>query len=165
MSTIITGLFDSPAKAAAAVDVLLAKGVGAGSISVLASESVSTDAFTVETGSKVGEGAAIGAGTVGGIGAVIAGFTAVGALASTGVGLVAAGPIIAALAGAGAGAAAGGVLGGLVGLAIPEHEIKHYEDAIEKGSVLVGVDTEGPLDKGEIKNIFKAHDAEKISHA
>ncbi|GJM19435.1 MAG: hypothetical protein DHS20C14_16480 [Phycisphaeraceae bacterium] len=165
MSKIITGLFESPANAANAVEALLAKGVGADCISVLASESVSTESFGVETSSKVGEGAAIGAGVAGGVGALIAGFTAVGALASTGVGLIAVGPLVAALAGAGAGAATGGVLGGLVGLAIPEHEIKHYEDALHKGSVLVGVDTDCPLDSSDIKDVFKAHSADKISHA
>jgi len=60
-------------------------------------------------------------------------------IATGGIGLLAAGPIVAALAGAGAGAAAGGLVGALVGWGIPDHHIKFYKDALEKGSVLLGV--------------------------
>lgn len=165
MSTIITALYEDPSDAASAIDTLIAKGADPNDISVLASESVDTESFAVKTSSKAGEGAAIGAGIGGGVGALIAGFTTVGALASTGVGLVAVGPLVAALAGAGAGAAAGGTLGGLAGLAIPEHEIKHYEDAIERGSVLVGVNEESSLEKSTIRGALKEYGPKKVSHA
>jgi ferritin-like metal-binding protein YciE len=75
------------------------------------------------------------------------------------VGLLVAGPIVAALAGAGAGAAAGGVIGGLIGLGIPEHQVKYFQDAIEKGSVLVGVKV--PEDREEwAESILEAHGAQ-----
>jgi hypothetical protein len=49
----------------------------------------------------------------------------IGALAIPGLGrFIAAGPIMAALAGAGAGAAAGGLTGALIGMGIPELESK-----------------------------------------
>ena len=52
----------------------------------------------------------------------------IGALAIPGVGpFIAAGPIMAALAGAGVGAAVGGLTGALVGMGIPEYEAKRYE--------------------------------------
>ncbi|MDB5860613.1 MAG: hypothetical protein JWQ76_4302, partial [Ramlibacter sp.] len=54
-------------------------------------------------------------------------------------GLVIAGPAAAALAGAGAGAAAGGLLGALVGWGIPEERVKHYEQGIKEGGILMGV--------------------------
>lgn len=57
--------------------------------------------------------------------------------------LVAAGPLIAALAGAGAGAATGGIVGGLIGLGVEEHHAKRYQETIEGGGVVVAVATEG----------------------
>ena len=135
MANIVTGIFHKSYDATRAVDDLHAAGFMTDDISVLTSESTSEHAFAVKTGSKVGEGAAIGAGVGGAIAALVVGLTAVGVVASGGLGLVAAGPIVAALAGAGAGAAAGGLVGGLVGLGIPEHEAKYYDGAIQKGGI------------------------------
>jgi hypothetical protein len=56
----------------------------------------------------------------------------IGALAIPGVGpFIAAGPIMAALAGVGAGAVTGGLVGGLTGLGMPEYEAKRYEGRIK----------------------------------
>lgn len=137
--SLITGVFTSSERAAQAIDALTQGGVSRDDISIVAAEGTKVEAFGIQKQSKAGEGAAIGGGLGGAVGALVAGFTAVGALAATGVGIIAAGPLVAALAGAGAGAAAGGVLGGLIGLGIPEHEVKFYQDALNKGSVLVGV--------------------------
>lgn len=165
MSKIITGLFDSPRQAAIAVSALEARGVSPQDISIIAGENFDRDAFAVDSHSKMPEGVAIGATSGAAIGAVVAGLTAVGAIASGGVGLLVAGPLIAALTGAGAGAVAGSVLGGLVGLGIPEHEIKHYENAIEKGSVLVGVHYKDSDQKKLAKEVLDSCSAEKVSHA
>jgi hypothetical protein len=164
MANMITGVFNSMEQANRAIDRLQQSGFRNEEISVLASESTTKNAFAVRTGSKVGEGAAIGAGLGGAAAALIAGLTAVGVVASGGIGLVAAGPIVAALAGAGAGAAAGGLIGGLIGLGIPEHEAKYYEGLIEKGGVLVGVRSEGER-RDLAKQIFDECGAEKISRA
>lgn len=164
MATMITGVFNEMHRASRAVDRLHAAGFRTDEISILTSESTSNNAFAVTTKSKVGEGAAIGAGVGGAIIAVVAGLTAVGVVASGGIGLVAAGPIVAALAGAGAGAAAGGVLGGLIGLGIPEHEAKFYQGVIDKGGVLVGVKAEGDR-RDMARQIFKECEAETISRA
>lgn len=165
MDTVVTGLFESPSQAAAAVHTLEARGIPENEISIMAGEKFKKDAFAVDSHSKLPEGAAIGAGAGGAVVALAAGLTAVGAIATGGVGLIAAGPIVAALAGAGAGAAAGGVIGGAIGAAIPEHEIKHYEDAIKKGSVLVGVHCDSDDDKDIAKQTFKECNAQKLSHA
>ena len=129
-----------------------------------ASRTDSDTSFAVRTSSKVGEGAAIGAGLGGAAVALIAGLGAVGVVASGGLGLVAVGPIVAALAGAGAGAAAGGLVGGLVGLGIPEHEAKYYDGAIQKGGVLVGVRADGER-RDLARSIMKDCGAETISRA
>ncbi len=165
MSTVITGLFESPADASAALHTLEARGVHRDCLSLVASESVPKESFGITTHSKLPEGVAIGAGTGGAVGALIAGFAAVGTLATGGAGIVASGPIVAALAGAGAGAAGGGIIGGGIGAAIPEHEVKHYEDAIEEGAVLVGVDCQNDEMKKTAKDVFEHFDAKKISNA
>lgn len=164
MGQVITGLYENPAKAAFAIDCLIAKGVPGDDISVIANDGVPTDAFTVETHSKLPEGAAIGAGAGGAVGALVAGFTAVGALVSGGAGVLATGPIVAALTGAGAGAAGGGVIGALAGYAFPEHEVKFYEDAIDNGAVLVGVQKKNSRDS-MVRDCLGDCDAKKVSEA
>ncbi|MCC6678562.1 MAG: ferritin-like domain-containing protein [Phycisphaerales bacterium] len=141
--SLITGVFTTSERAAQAIDALTQGGVPRDYISIVAAEGTKVEAFGIQKQTKAGQGAAIGGGIGGAVGALVAGFTAVGALATSGIGLIAAGPIVAALAGAGAGAAAGGVLGGLVGLGIPEHQVKFFQDALNKGSVLVGVKSSG----------------------
>ena len=56
-----------------------------------------------------------------------------------GLGLVIAGPAVAALAGAGAGVATGGLIGALVGWGVPEERVQHYEQGIKDGGILMGV--------------------------
>lgn len=158
---VITGLFKDPADASAAIEDLALGGVPIDKISVVASEHIGPEGFGVTEHSHVGEGAAIGAGSGGAIGALVAGFTAIGAVATGGVGLIAAGPLIAALAGAGAGAAVGGTVGGLVGLMVPGHEVDFYKKALDEGCVLVGVEDENDY-VSKARDVFKRHDAKKI---
>jgi uncharacterized protein (TIGR02271 family) len=61
-----------------------------------------------------------------------------GALAIPGIGpVVAAGPLAAALAGAGIGAVTGGIIGALVDLGIPEESAHVYAESVRRGNVLV----------------------------
>ena len=69
------------------------------------------------------------------------------------------------MASGGAGAAAGGLIGGAVGLAIPEHEVKFYEDAIKEGAVLIGVHYDDSDQKDTIKETFKLFDDVKVGSA
>jgi hypothetical protein len=139
MSKLITGVFTSRSRAEQAVDELMRAGFASEDVSLLMSESTRGREFAVKTSTKAPEGAATGA-TIGGVlGAVAAGLAAVGTITVPGLALVAAGPVVAALAGLGAGAAAGGLTGGLIGLGVPEHEAKFYAKEIEKGGILVGV--------------------------
>jgi hypothetical protein len=76
----------------------------------------------------------------------------IGALAIPGVGpLIAAGPIMASLAGLGVGGAVGGIVGALVGMGIPEYEAKRYEGAVKDGGTLVSVhcDTSEQIDSAK----------------
>ena len=165
MATILTALYETPKRAADAVRVLESKGIPSDDISLLIGDNFDRNAFAVETHTKLSEGVAAGAVAGGAIGALVAGLTLVGAIATGGAGLLVAGPLVAALAGAGAGAAGGGVLGGIIGAAIPEHEVKHYEDALSKGSVMVGVTCPTNETRDVAKQILKDTGAIKVSHA
>jgi len=126
------------------------------------SESTRGREFAVKKSTKAPEGAATGAALGGVLGAVAAGLAAVGTIAVPGLALVAAGPVVAALAGLGAGAAAGGLTGGLLGLGIPEHEAKFYAKEIEKGGILVGVYTHD--DRVEMaRDILNAAGADQVT--
>jgi hypothetical protein len=93
-----------------------------------------------EINSKAPEGIAAGAGTGAAIGGVMGWLIGIGAIAIPGVGpLLAAGPIVAALAGAGAAGATGGLVGGLIGAGIPEVEAKRYAGRIREGGYLISV--------------------------
>jgi hypothetical protein len=93
-----------------------------------------------EINTKAPEGIAAGAGTGAAVGGVLGWLVGVGALAIPGIGpLVAAGPIVAALAGAGAVGATGGLVGGLIGAGFPEVEAKRYAGLIREGGYLISV--------------------------
>jgi hypothetical protein len=98
------------------------------------------DTQSTELGSKAAEGAGIGGAIGGTLGAIAGAIAAAGTtLVLPGLGLVIAGPIVAALAGAGAGGATGGIIGALVGWGIPEERVKHYESGIREGGILMSV--------------------------
>lgn len=93
-----------------------------------------------EINTKAPEGVAAGAGTGAAVGGVLGWLIGIGALAIPGVGpLIAAGPIVAALAGAGAAGATGGLVGGLIGAGIPEVEAKRYAGRLREGGYLLSV--------------------------
>jgi hypothetical protein len=86
---------------------------------------------------------------------------ALGVVAVPGIGLVAAGPIVATLAGLGAGAAAGGLTGALIGMGMPEHEAKFFNEEIERGGILVGVYShDDRIDQA--RKILEAAGSEKV---
>lgn len=124
----VTALFGSPEKAKGAAERLQRAGFDRTRISL-----VVADAHK-ERYSQAGEGLATG----GALGAVAGGLVAI-AVATVPGGILAAGPLAAAL---GAGAAGGGVLGLLVGAGLPKNEARIYEQRIEQGDVIVGVEAE-----------------------
>jgi hypothetical protein len=145
----VFGIYASSTTAEAAVDHLLAKGFSNSSISVLLPDDESTRAFAHEKHTKAPEGTATGVTAGGLVGGSLGLLAGIGALAIPGVGpLIAAGPIMATLAGVGVGGAVGGVVGALVGMGIPEFEAKRYEGAVKDGGTLLSVhcDTEHQID-------------------
>src|SRR5450755_3399870 len=120
--------------------------------------------FAAEKNTKAPEGTAAGVGVGGAVGGTIGWLAGIGALAIPGVGpLIAAGPIMAALAGLGVGGTVGGLVGALAGMGIPEYEAKRYEGRIKEGGILLSVhcDTSGEITRA--KELLKQTGAEDIS--
>lgn len=107
-----------------------------------------------------------GAGSGAVIGGALGWLAGVGALAVPGLGpVLAAGPIVAALAGVGVGGAVGGIAGALVGLGIPEYEAKRYEGRIRKGGILLSVHCDSSEWSRRAKSILENTGAEDVSSA
>jgi len=154
------GIFSSDVEAKRAVDLLMDANFASSSISVLLPDTRSTQEFAHEKHTKAPEGATLG-GVIGGAVGIIAG---VSALAIPGMGpFLAAGPIIAGLAGLGAGGAVGGLVGWLVGLGIPEYEAKRYEGRVKDGGTLLSVhcDTTEQVDRA--KHLLEGAGATDVS--
>ena len=148
-----------------AVDQLRAQGFRNTDISVLLPENVGTKDIGHVGASKAPEGATTGAASGAVIGGALGWLVGLGALAIPGVGpFLAAGPLVAALAGIGAGGAVGGMVGALIGFGIPEYEAKRYEGRVRKGGILISVhcDNSDWADKAE--KILKNAGAEDVSH-
>jgi hypothetical protein len=165
MATFVSAIFHDRAHAENAGDALVRAGFRRDDISLLLSADAQARHFGVTTGSRAGEGAAIGATTGGAIGALVMGLAAVGSIAVPGVGLLAAGPLVAALAGAGAGGATGSLVGALVGSGIPEHEAELYGSRIEQGALLVGVHVHDVGEEGSARQTLVNAGGESLSAA
>jgi hypothetical protein len=88
----------------------------------------------------------------------------IGALAIPGIGsLIAAGPIVATLAGLGVGGTVGGITGALIGLGIPEFEAKRYEGRMQRGGILLSVHCETSEEIKRAKSVLEATRAEDVS--
>jgi rhodanese-related sulfurtransferase len=105
--------------------------------------------------------AAAAGGLLGGALGILAG---VGALVIPGVGpLVAAGPLVAGLAGLGAGGAVGGLAGALVSLGIPEYEARRYEGRVADGATLLSVHCESPARVKRAKQVLNSSGADDVA--
>lgn len=161
MAILVTALFKGRSTAKHAVEELVARGWSRDDISLLMSEATRGREFGFAMSSKAPEIAAAG-GVIGGIiGAVAAGLVATGVIAIPGFALVAAGPVVAVLAGLGAGVAAGGVTGALIGKSIPEHEARFYDEQIKHGGILLGVYTDEDRAK-QSRRVLEAAGADKV---
>src|SRR6202162_3254899 len=162
----VFGIAKSESQAIMIVDNWKAAGFTQNDISVLFPDKQGTKDFAHEQHTKAPEGAATGAGSGAILGGALGWMVGIGALAIPGLGpFIAAGPIMAALAGAAGGAAAGGLVGALIGMGIPEYEAKRYEGKVKGGNVLLSVHTEDGNERDRAKKILKSGGAEDISYA
>ena len=156
----VVGVFNSVADAQAAVRDLEAQGISRDEISIVANKNAvgydTMDAADRDKASDVVADAGIGA-AIGGVGGLL--LSAAGALTIPVIGpILAAGPIAAALTGAGIGAAAGGLIGALTESGVPEEHARYYAEGVRRGDVLVTVRTDNSR-TDRVCDILDAHNA------
>ena len=163
-NTAVFGLYPSIISVEIGVNELKSDGFRNTDISVLFPESAGTRDFAHEKSTKAPEGATTGAGTGALLGGGLGWLVGIGALAIPGLGpFIAAGPIMAALAGAGVGGAVGGLTGALIGMGIPEYEAKRYEGRVKDGGILLSVHSDTSDEIKRAKEILERTGAQDIS--
>lgn len=140
MRRTIIAVYDDASTGHHVVDELVSAGIDRSNIGFAMQDREGKGAryLTGDDDVTAAEGAGFGA-VVGGLTGLLVGL---GSLMIPGVGpILAAGPLISALAGTaigiGAGAVTGGLVGGLVDLGVPEDEAGMYAEAVRRGSTLV----------------------------
>lgn len=167
---VLTGLFRDRDSAERAYQSISDRGYTRDDVNVVMSDETRKRHFSTpasgretELGNKAAEGAGIGGAIGGSLGAIAAAVAAVGTtIALPGLGLVIAGPLAAAIAGAGAGAATGGIVGALIGWGIPEERIKHYDQGIRDGGILMAVRPKNDEDASFFENSWKSNRGEHV---
>ena len=163
-NTAVFGIYPSRVAAEECVDALRRAGFRNTDISALFPDNAGTKDFAHEKNTKAPEGAATGATSGAVVGGVLGWLAGIGLLAIPGIGpLLAAGPIVAALAGAGAVGITGGIVGALVGLGIPEYEAKRYEGRVKHGGILLSVHCDDSHWVKRAEEVLKHTGAEDIS--
>ncbi|WP_437274831.1 hypothetical protein WME90_26660 [Sorangium sp. So ce375] len=152
---LVTGLVRTWSDAERSVERVMSCGYTRDAISL-----VMTDAGRGQRAeSRAGSDAATGVG--GAPGASAAALAVLGtSVAFPGLGLVAAGPIEAALADAGD--ATGGLVTALVGAGIPEHRASAYDSGVGQGAILVGVNASSERDVEILELILEYAGAEDV---
>jgi hypothetical protein len=164
--TAVFGLYPSVERAERAVDQLVAAGFSKADVSVLMADTQGSKTFAHEKQTKAPEGTTTGVAAGGTIGGTLGLLAGIGALAIPGVGpLIAAGPIMGALAGLGVGGAVGGLVGALVGMGIPEYEAKRYEGRVKDGGVLLSVHCDTADEITRAKDLLRRSGADDIASA
>jgi hypothetical protein len=163
-NTAAFGIYSTRAAVENAVDALKTAGFRNTDISVLFPENTGTKDFAHEKHTKAPEGATTGAGTGVVVGGTLGWLAGIGALAIPGLGpFIAAGPIMAALAGAAVGGTTGGVVGALIGMGFPEYEAKRYEGRVKKGGILLSVHCDDSKWTKKGKDILESTGAEDVA--
>lgn len=143
---------------------MIAAGFSNSDIPVLLPDDRSTRDFAHHKDTKAPEGTTVGVTAGGAIGGALGVLVGVGALAIPGLGpFIAAGPIMAGLAGLGVGGAVGGLVGALVGMGIPEYEAKRYEGRVKDGGTLLSIHCDTSDEIKRAKGMLKATGADDIA--
>lgn len=163
-NTAAFGIYKNRTGVESAVDSLRQAEFRNTDISVLFPDNQGTKDFAHEKNTKAPEGAATGAGSGAVIGGTLGWLAGIGALAIPGLGpFIAAGPIVATLAGVGVGGAVGGIAGALIGMGIPEYEAKRYEGRVKDGGILLSVHCDDSQWTKKAKEILERTGAEDVS--
>jgi Protein of unknown function (DUF3341) len=163
-NTAVFGIYSDRLRVEQAVEALKSAGFSSNDVSALFPDKDGTREFAHEKNTKAPEGATTGAGAGALLGGGLGWLVGIGALAIPGVGpLIAAGPIVAALAGVGVGGAVGGLTGALIGMGIPEYEAKRYEGRVKDGGILLSVHSNSSDETKRAKVILERTGAQDIS--
>ena len=163
-NTAVFGIYPSLTSVEIGIDELKSAGFRKTDISVLLPESAGNRDLAHQKTTKAPEGASTGAGTGLILGGALGWLMGIGALAAPGIGpFIAAGPRVAALAGAGVGGAVGGIAGALIGMGIPEYEAKRYEGQVKDGGILLSVHSDNADWTKRAKDILKSTGAQDIA--
>ncbi|MEO5766041.1 MAG: hypothetical protein ABIR52_12085 [Casimicrobiaceae bacterium] len=139
----VIGSFDRIDDAHRAERALLDAGFLDSDINFIASDARRGDADVRVADDSDSSGVATGAVAGGALGGAAGLALSLMGLAIPGIGpILAAGPIVAALAGAGAGAAAGGLIGSLTGIGVEPERAEIYAESVRRGGTLVTVRTD-----------------------
>ena len=162
----VLGIYPDRTTVSDAIDVLHQAGYRTTDISVLLPDNQGSKDFAHEKNTKALEGAAAGAAVGAILGAGLAWLVAAGVFVIRGFEpLVAAGPVLAALAGAGSGGALGWLIGFLAGLSKPEYEAKRYAGRIRRGGILLSVHCDSSEWCDRAKKTLKDTGAQQVSSA
>jgi hypothetical protein len=163
-NTAVFGIYQTREAVEEAVDHLRQAGFRNADVSALFPDNAGTKDFAHEKSTKAPEGATTGASSGAVLGGALGWLAGIGLLAIPGLGpFIAAGPILAALAGAGAGGVVGGVVGALVGMGIPEYEAKRYEGRVKHGGILLSVHCDSSDWVKRAEDILKRSGAEDVA--
>lgn len=162
----VFAIFEHRPSMEAAITELKSRGFRNSDVSILMQDDGYNTKIGHQLNSKAPEGSVTGASAGLIAGGVLGWIAGIGALAIPGVGpLIAAGPIMAALAGAGVGGAIGGVTGGLIGMGIPEYEAKRFEHDVADGGILLSIHADDSKWSDKAKEILNDAGARDISVA
>src|ERR1700687_2550528 len=163
-NTAVFGIYTDRSSVDRAVEARKSAGCSNNDVSALFPENKGTKDFAHEKNTKAPEGATTGAGTGALLGGGLGWLAGKGALAIPGLGpFIAAGRIMAALAGAGVGGAVGGLTGALIGMGIPEYEAKRYEGRVKDGGILLSVHSDDSHWKKGDTQILERTGAQDVS--
>ena len=163
-NTAVFGIYFTRRAAEEAVGALLDSHFRKSDISALFPDNAGTKDLAHERHTKSPESAVTGAviGVI--VGGVLSWLIGVGIIAVPGVApLIAAGPIMAALAGAGALGIVFGIMGALIGMATPEYEARRYTGRIRHGGVLLSVHCDSRDWVKRARRVMRSTGAEDIS--
>lgn len=147
-----------------AVDMLKSQNFRSQDISVLMPSGEDSKEFAFKKHTKAPEGATTGAASGAVAGGLFGWLVGAGVLSIPGFGpFIAAGPIMAAIAGAGVGGTIGGLAGGFIGLGIPENEAQKYEAYMNEGAMFISVHVDDEKWETKAKEILEENGALNVS--
>jgi hypothetical protein len=160
------GIYADRTTVSDAISVMHKAGYRATDISVLSSDNQGSKDFGHEKRTKALEGAAAGTAVGALIGAGLACLVSIQTVTIAVLGsLVAAGPVLAGMAGAGAGGVIGWVLGWFAGQRLTEYVAKRYAGRTRGGGILLSVHCDSPEWCERAKAVLKDTGARQISAA